>query len=127
MSSSLKSDIRTEKLTLRMQMDAKVYTSSSQLINLRLEEVLKPDSRKVAIFHPVRNEPDISHFITRDNICLPVVVPGSRQLLFRRVMAGQVLQKNKYGIMQPPEEAESCSPDIVIVPMAAFDRKGHRI
>lgn len=40
---------------------------------------------------------------------------------------GQHLEKNCHDVMQPMESAAECQPDIIIVPLVAFDRKGFRI
>lgn len=54
---------------------------------------------------------------------------GDRELDFLAWDESVVLQKGPLGIMQPPrdDKARRLDPDIVIVPLLAFDRKGHRL
>src|SRR5262245_65872470 len=40
---------------------------------------------------------------------------------------GDELARGQWGIREPRAEAPEVAPDIVIVPLAAFDRAGHRI
>ena len=37
------------------------------------------------------------------------------------------LKQRKYRTFEPPIDAEEVSPDILLVPLLAFDRKGHRL
>jgi 5-formyltetrahydrofolate cyclo-ligase len=40
---------------------------------------------------------------------------------------GEPLASGQWGIREPTPEAPAVAPDILIVPLAAFDRAGHRI
>ena len=40
---------------------------------------------------------------------------------------GQPLNSGVWGIREPFPDAEEVYPDVLIVPLAAFDNKGHRI
>jgi 5-formyltetrahydrofolate cyclo-ligase len=42
-------------------------------------------------------------------------------------MFGEPLGKGVWGIREPPPDAREVDPDILLVPLAAFDRAGHRI
>ncbi len=60
-------------------------------------------------------------------LALPVVVGKGKPLIMRAYAFGQTLDKGVWGIREPKSEAPEVYPDIMIVPLAAFDRKGHRI
>lgn len=60
-------------------------------------------------------------------LCLPVVVERGEPLVFRRWLPGDRLEPSAFGTMAPPGSAETLVPDVVLVPMLAFDRGGHRI
>ena len=60
-------------------------------------------------------------------LALPVIGARDRPLKFRAWTNDGVLQPGPLGILQPPDGAEQLAPDIVLVPLAAFDRAGHRI
>jgi 5-formyltetrahydrofolate cyclo-ligase len=57
---------------------------------------------------------------------LPVVKPGP-DLIFREWFPGASLKRGKYGLRQPGEEQAELTPDIVLVPLLAFDRRGGRL
>lgn len=60
-------------------------------------------------------------------VCLPVVEARGRPLRFRRWAFGQPLVSGAYGAMVPADNAEDLAPDVLIVPLLAFDRAGYRL
>jgi 5-formyltetrahydrofolate cyclo-ligase len=60
-------------------------------------------------------------------LALPVIVARDQPLLFRQWLNGTVLLKGQLGILEPDPAAPALDPDIMLVPLAAFDRRGHRI
>jgi 5-formyltetrahydrofolate cyclo-ligase len=60
-------------------------------------------------------------------IGLPVVVGKGKPLVFRRWRPGDPMAAGPYGIEHPLTTAPEIDPDILIVPMAAFDAAGYRI
>lgn len=60
---------------------------------------------------------------------LPVIGPGAR-LRFAPWQSGEEVQPNRYGIPEPVAPKELLEPfqlDLVLVPLVAFDRRGHRL
>jgi len=60
-------------------------------------------------------------------LALPVVVGRGRPLALRAWAFGEPLEKGQWGIREPRPDAPKVDPDIVLTPLAAFDRTGHRI
>lgn len=60
-------------------------------------------------------------------LALPVVVGRGRPLALRAWAFGEPLDKGQWGIREPRPDAPDVDPDIVLTPLAAFDRTGHRI
>ena len=60
-------------------------------------------------------------------LALPVVVGRGRPLVLRAWAFGEPLDKGQWGIREPRPDAPEVDPDIVLTPLAAFDRTGHRI
>jgi len=60
-------------------------------------------------------------------LALPVVVARGKPLIMRAWEFGGPLDAGVWGIRQPKADAPEIDPDILIVPLAAFDRAGHRI
>jgi 5-formyltetrahydrofolate cyclo-ligase len=60
-------------------------------------------------------------------LALPVVIGRSRPLALRAWAFGEPLAKGVWGIREPRPDAAQVDPDILLVPLAAFDRTGQRI
>ena len=60
-------------------------------------------------------------------LALPVVIGRGRPLALRAWAFGEPLDKGQWGIREPRSDAPEVDPDIVLAPLAAFDRTGHRI
>ena len=88
----------------------------------------------VAAYWPKGREIDTSdlmHILHEEGfqIALPVIQRGSKVLKFALWQDNDDLVKGPYDILQPSINAKTryVFPDIVIVPMLAFDRRGHRL
>jgi 5-formyltetrahydrofolate cyclo-ligase len=60
-------------------------------------------------------------------LALPVVAGKGKPLIMRAWAFGDPLASGVWGIREPPPEAPEVAPDILLVPLLAFDRRGHRI
>ena len=60
-------------------------------------------------------------------LALPLVQGRGSPLAFRAYAFGDPLRPGTWGIHEPSSEAALVAPDLLIVPLAAFDRRGHRI
>lgn len=58
---------------------------------------------------------------------LPVMVAKAQPLMFRAWSPGDPLRTVQWGIREPEEMAPAVQPDILLVPLLAFDRSGHRL
>lgn len=63
----------------------------------------------------------------RYRIGLPIVIGKAKPLVFRAWRPGDSMVAGPHGIEQPLDTAPEVEPDILIVPMAAFDAAGYRI
>src|SRR5215831_10265901 len=61
------------------------------------------------------------------SLALPVVAGRGQALIMRAWSFGAPLVPGVWGIREPPADAPELFPDILIVPLLAFDRHGHRI
>jgi 5-formyltetrahydrofolate cyclo-ligase len=61
------------------------------------------------------------------SLALPVVAGRGKPLIMRAWSFGAPLVSGVWGIREPPADAAELFPDILIVPLLAFDRSGHRI
>jgi 5-formyltetrahydrofolate cyclo-ligase len=60
-------------------------------------------------------------------LALPVIQGRDQPLIFRAWNADAQLLRGQLGIMEPSPLSPEVVPEIVLVPLAAFDRAGHRI
>jgi len=60
-------------------------------------------------------------------LALPVVAGRGMPLIMRAWSWGEPLVPGVWGIREPGPAAATVEPDIVLVPLLAFDRSGHRI
>jgi 5-formyltetrahydrofolate cyclo-ligase len=60
-------------------------------------------------------------------LALPVVIGRGKPLTMRAWAFGDALGSGQWGIREPKPEAPEVFPDILIVPLAVFDRGGYRI
>jgi 5-formyltetrahydrofolate cyclo-ligase len=60
-------------------------------------------------------------------LALPVVAGRGKPLVMREWVFGEPLVAGVWGIREPKLEAAVVDPDILLVPLLAFDRAGHRI
>jgi 5-formyltetrahydrofolate cyclo-ligase len=60
-------------------------------------------------------------------LALPVVAGRGKPLIMRSWRWGAPLTAGVWGIREPPPAAPQVEPDILLVPLLAFDRSGHRI
>jgi len=97
---------------------------------LRLARLWRPHI--VSAFHPLRDEPDTLPLLTAvagDGFAtaLPVVVGRGSPLSFRLWRPGEPTRAGAMSIREPLEEAPVVDPDLLFVPLACFDRRGHRV
>ena len=60
-------------------------------------------------------------------LALPVVAGRGLPLIFRAWSPGEALVAGGWGIQVPKDDALVVEPDVLIVPLLAFDRRGHRL
>ncbi|HEY5207049.1 MAG TPA: 5-formyltetrahydrofolate cyclo-ligase [Roseiarcus sp.] len=97
---------------------------------LRLARFWRP--RIVSVFYPLGEEPDTFLLLTAlaDEgfaTALPVVVGRGSPLAFRLWRPGEATRAGAMSIREPVEDAPIVEPDLLFVPLACFDRRGHRI
>lgn len=102
--------------------------------DLFFEKIAIEPGQVVAAYWPKGTEIDptaILEKLIKDNIIcvLPIVVKGNCKLKFARWDGQSSLEKGPFGVQQPVQDnnTEYLDPDIVVVPMLAFDRRGYRL
>ena len=127
-----KDHLRATALAKRDALSDHQRDSTAQEIATRGLPIPLPANAIVSGFWPIRSEIDprpLMKALERQGARLVLPVIGAREtpLKFRAWTDDAMLQRGPLGISQPPDGAEQLAPDIVLVPLAAFDRAGHRI
>lgn len=61
------------------------------------------------------------------SVGLPVVAGKGQPLLFRHWLPDMDLVRGSFRVMTPPPESPEIVPDLLLVPLLAFDREGYRL
>ncbi|MCP4327764.1 MAG: 5-formyltetrahydrofolate cyclo-ligase [Alphaproteobacteria bacterium] len=115
----------------RFEPDARDRAAAA-LPRIFLEKIVLTPGSRVSAFWPAKGEIDVRVLLRRlheaGHVCgLPVVAGHGRPLLFRRWTPDTVMRPGNFRIPVPPESAELLTPDVVLVPLLAFDRNGNRL
>lgn len=86
----------------------------------------------VAGYWPIGDEADVVPLLRWVEgqggiVCLPVVVAKNHPLGFRRWTPGEELERGPHGTRHPFATAPAVMPDVIVVPLLAFDRRGYRL
>jgi len=95
-----------------------------------LRDCPPPPGAVVAGFWPVGSEIDLRPLLhalaARGHpVALPVTGKRGNPLIFQRWRPGDVLTTERFGTLRPT--GEPLVPDVLLVPLLAFDRRGHRL
>jgi 5-formyltetrahydrofolate cyclo-ligase len=95
---------------------------------------LQPTSvcKIVSAFFPYKSEIDARSLLGKLagegwTTCLPIVIALGEPLIFRRWFPGEPTEPGVWGIPRPTDDAALLEPDVLLVPLMAFDRKGYRL
>lgn len=93
-----------------------------------------PPGAVVGGYHPIRSEIDPRPLMAALEaagcvLALPCTPPRGADggLVFRRLDAMHPLARSAFGVLEPPPAAPLVEPDVVLVPLLAFDRTGARL
>jgi 5-formyltetrahydrofolate cyclo-ligase len=124
--------LRAEMLAKRDALSDAQRAAAAQALAARGLPFDVPSGAVVAGYSPIRSEIDPTPLMRLlaaqgAQLALPVIVARDAPLIFRVWSPGVERVRGPLGILEPPPEAISVIPDILLVPLAAFDRSGHRI
>lgn len=85
----------------------------------------------VSAFWPMRSEVDVRPLMFAlaekgARLCLPAIIDRST-IVFRELVRGAELVDTGFGTSGPAADAAILEPELMLVPLAAFDARGHRI
>jgi 5-formyltetrahydrofolate cyclo-ligase len=86
----------------------------------------------VGAYHALHDEADPALLLEKlvemgAHIAFPRVAARGQPLEFHRIPDGEMLRAGAFGIQEPAAHFPVARPDLLLVPLLAFDRRGHRL
>jgi 5-formyltetrahydrofolate cyclo-ligase len=127
-----KTALRREALARRDALPAETRLDAAEAMAARPFPLAIAPGTIVSGFMPMRSEISPLPLMRKlagqgARLALPAVAGRRQPLIMREWAFGAPLVTGVWGIGEPPPEAPELEPDIVLVPLLAFDRGGRRI
>jgi len=127
----LKKQYRAEALARRDALPVQWRMEASLGMADRAEALSIEAGATVSGFWPMRSEVDLRPLMATlgengAQLCLPAII-DKETIVFRELVRGAPLVDMGFGTIGPGEDAAILDPTVMLVPLAAFDRRGHRI
>src|SRR6476659_10313407 len=130
--SELKSVIRKDAILRRDALPAAERAKAAEIIATRPFPVAMNAGMIVSGFMPLKTEinplPLMRSLAAQGaRLALPAIDGRGKPLIMRAFAFGDELASGQWGIREPKADTPDVAPDILLVPLLAFDRTGHRI
>jgi len=127
-----KADLRAAAIARRAALSVEQRAAAAEAVVAQPFPVAVKPGSIVSGYWPIRAELDPLPLMRAleargAQLALPVIMGRDQPLTFRAWNADAQLLRGQFGIMEPSPQSAVVLPDIVLVPLAAFDRLGHRI
>jgi 5-formyltetrahydrofolate cyclo-ligase len=127
-----KAIIRRDAVTRREALPPDQRAAAAATIAARPFPIDIPPGAIVSGFSPLKSE--VNPFpLMRSlagggaRLALPVVAGRGKPLIMRKFAFGDALASGQWGIREPTADAAEVAPDVLLVPLLAFDRTGNRM
>jgi 5-formyltetrahydrofolate cyclo-ligase len=127
-----KADLRAAAIAARDALSGAQRTAAAEAIASRGLPIEIAPGTIVSGYSPIRSEIDPVPLMRAlaakgARLALPAVLARGKSLAFRTWSPNDRLTLGPLGILEPSPAAAEVIPNIMLVPLAAFDRQGHRI
>jgi len=127
-----KERLRHEAQARRDALPAAVRTAAAETMAARAFPLAIPPGIIVSGFMPLKSEINPLPLMQKlaengARLALPCVVGRGSPLSMRAWEFGAPLDRGQWGIREPKADAPEVDPDILLVPLLAFDRAGYRL
>ncbi len=127
-----KKDLRAAALTKRDALSSEQRAAAAETLADRGLPFEIMHGMIVSGYSPIRSEIDPTPLMRKlatqgARLALPAIVARGKSLAFRAWSPNDRLMLGPLGILEPSPAAAEVVPDVMLVPLAAFDRAGHRI
>lgn len=124
--------LRAEMREKRRLNDPETETYFEQLADVFVKNITLTSNSVVASYSPIHHE--IDPIALNDalrsrghKIALPVIIGKGKPLIFRLYSPDDSLLANPMGVFEPTSMAERTTPDVLLIPLLAFDRRRNRL
>ncbi|HWD12410.1 5-formyltetrahydrofolate cyclo-ligase [Pseudochrobactrum sp. sp1633] len=127
-----KAEVRKSVLQARNALPETLRHAAAQSITQNfLNAMTLPEKSRVSGFWPIRSEIDPRPLMQAleargMTLCVPAIL-DKQTIEFRAMSFGDALVETGFGTMGPAADAPVVDPDIMLIPLAAFDPSGNRI
>ena len=132
MHATTKAELRKERLAARDSIPPVDRIEKSLAIaSIGAEAITFEGGAIVSGFLPIRSEVDPRPLMAflRDRsarLCVPVIL-DKQTIVFRELVRGAELVAGTFGTFGPGPDAAELDPQVMLMPLSAFDAEGHRI
>jgi 5-formyltetrahydrofolate cyclo-ligase len=128
----IKDTVRREVLARRDALDVAGRAAAAEALAKRGLPLPVPAASIVSGFLPIRSEINPLPLMrglaaAGAQLALPTIIERGRPLIFRAWSPGAPLRRVQWGLREPEPSQPQVHPNIVLVPLAAFDRRGFRV
>jgi 5-formyltetrahydrofolate cyclo-ligase len=128
-----KQEARKHAAKIRNQLHKEHADAAPQLLAGHVFPISpREGASRISAFYPYKSEINTRPLLGRLagegwTTALPIVIAVGEPLVFRRWYPGQPTTPGMWDIPQPTEDSPLIEPDVLLVPMLAFDRTGYRL
>ncbi len=124
--------LRAEARQKRAFYSSRKEDDQLKLVDVFLRHIELPQGAIIGSYSAVRDELDPALLndalrLQGHKIALPVIIGKKKPLVFREYEQGDMLLANPLGIFEPTSSAKNVDPDVLLVPLLAFDEKRNRL
>lgn len=127
-----KTALRRTVLARRRAVHATRAAVAAEEVRARVLAAVPAETKIIAGYWPLGDE--INCLPALEALCgqgrqvaLPVVAGQGLVLIFRRWLAGEPVEPGPFGTSHPTPRAPVIEPDALLLPLIAFDSRGHRL
>jgi 5-formyltetrahydrofolate cyclo-ligase len=127
-----KAALRQEAIALRDALPADARKTAAEAIAARKFPLAITPGTVVSGFMPLKSEINPLPLLQKlaeagARLALPAIAGRGKPLILRTWEFGAPLDRGQWGIREPKPDAPEVEPDILLVPLLAFDRAGFRL
>jgi len=128
-----KKELRKEMKARRGEVEHEQALEAAKGVIEQIKPFLAQKKRwQIALYHPLHSELDalpLARFLSeqRVRLSLPVIMSRDEPMIFRPWQIEELLVSAVHKIKVPPNKGLSATPELIIVPLLAFDKNGYRL